>query len=72
MIVYMSDPQNSTKKLLQLINIFSNGAGYKINSKKSVALLYTDDKRAGVEIRETTPFTIATNSIKYLTVTLTK
>ena len=46
MIVYISDPKNSTKELLQLINTFSNVAGYKINSKKSVALLYTDDKRA--------------------------
>ncbi|KAL6089506.1 hypothetical protein STEG23_029452 [Scotinomys teguina] len=45
MIVYLSDPQNSTKELLQLINTFSNVAGYKVNSKKSVALLYTKDKR---------------------------
>ena len=47
-------------------------AGYKINSKKSVALLYTKDKESGREIRETSPFTIATNNIKYLGVTLTK
>ena len=46
MIVYISDPKNSTKELLQLINSFSYGAGYKINSKKSVALLYTKDKEA--------------------------
>ncbi|KAK7831163.1 hypothetical protein U0070_020383 [Myodes glareolus] len=72
MIVYISDPKNSTKELLQLINTFSNVAGYKINSKKSVALLYTKDKEAEREIRETSPFTIATNSIKYLGVTLTK
>ena len=66
MIVYIIDPKNSTKELLQLINTFSNVAGYKINQKKIVALLYTDDKRAGEEIRESTPFIIATNSIKYL------
>ena len=47
-------------------------AGYKINSKKSVALLYTKDKEAEREIREPSPFTIATNSIKYLGVILTK
>ena len=41
MIEYISDPKNPTKELLQLINTFSNVAGYKINSKKSVALLYT-------------------------------
>ena len=74
MIVYISDPKNSTKELLQFINTFSNIAGFKINSKKkkTVALLYTDDKRAGKEIRETTSFTIATNRVKYLGVTLTK
>ena len=53
MIVYISDPKNSTKELLQPINTFSNVAGYKINSKKSVALLYTKDKEAEREIRET-------------------
>ena len=47
-------------------------AGYKINSKKSVAFLYTSDKQAEKAIRETTPFSIVTNNIKYLGVTLTK
>jgi hypothetical protein len=46
-------------------------AGYKINSNKSVAFLYTKDKEAGKEIGVTIPFTIATNSINYLGVTLT-
>ena len=46
--------------------------GYKINLKKSVVLLYTNNKRAEKEIMETTPFTTATNNIKYLGVTLTK
>jgi hypothetical protein len=47
-------------------------ARYKINSNKSIAFLYTNDKQSEKEIRETTPFTIATNNIKYLQVTLTK
>jgi hypothetical protein len=72
MIVYISDPKNSLRKLLQLINTFSKVARYKISSKSSVVLLYTNDKWAEKEIRETTPFTIATNNIKYLGVTLTK
>jgi hypothetical protein len=38
-------------------------AGYKINSNKSVAFLYTNDKQAEIEIRETTPFIIATNNV---------
>jgi hypothetical protein len=72
MIVYISDPKNSTRELLNLINSFSAVAGYKINSNKSVAFLYTKDKRTEKEIGETTPFTIVTTSIKYLGVTLTK
>ena len=72
MIVYISDPKNSTRELLNLINSFSAVAGYKINSNKSVAFLYTKDKQAEKEIRETIPFTIVTNNIKYLCVTLTK
>jgi hypothetical protein len=72
MIVYISNPKNSTRELIQLINNFSKMAGFKINSNKSVAFLYTNDKQAEKEIREATPFTIATNNIKYLRVTLTK
>ena len=47
-------------------------AGYKINSNKLVALLYTNDRLAGKEIRKTKPFTITANNIKYLAITLTK
>jgi len=65
MIVYIRDPKNSTRELLWLINIFSKVAGYKINSKKSVALPYTSDKHAEKEIRETTPCVVATNNINY-------
>ena len=72
MILYISDPKNFTRGLLNLINSSSAVAGYKINSNKSVAFLYTKDKQAEKEIRETTPFTIVTNNIKYLGVTLTK
>jgi hypothetical protein len=75
MIVYISDSKNSTRGLLNLINklhSFSAVAGYKINSKKSMAFLYTKDKGAEKEIRETTPFTIVTNDVKYLGETLTK
>jgi hypothetical protein len=44
-IIYTYDPKNSTKELLNLINSFSEGAEYKINSNISVAFLYTKDKR---------------------------
>jgi hypothetical protein len=72
MIVYISDPKNFTSEVLNLINNFSAVGGYKINSNKSVAFLYTKDKQDENEIRETIPFTIVTNNIKYLGVTLTK
>jgi hypothetical protein len=73
MIVYISDPKNSTRELLHLIIYFSSLVGYKINSNKSVAFLYSKDKRDRHEkkIREKIPITIITNSIKYLGVTLT-
>jgi hypothetical protein len=72
MIMYISDPKNSTRELLTLINSLSAVAGYKINSNKSMVFLYTKDKQTENEIRETTPFTIVTNNIKYPGVTLTK
>jgi hypothetical protein len=76
MIVYISIykifSENFTRELLNLINDFSEVAGYKINSNKSVSFLYTTDKQAEKEIREATPFKIVTNNIKYLGVTLTK
>ena len=59
-------PKNSTRELLNLINNISKVAGYKINSNKSVAFLYSKNKQAEKEIRETTPFTVITNNIKYL------
>jgi len=71
MIVYLSDPKRSTRELLKLINTFSKVAGYKINSNKSVAFLYTKEKQSEKEIREMTPFIIVPNNIKYLGVTLT-
>ena len=72
MIIYLSDPKNSTRELVKLITIFRKVAGYKINTNKSVAFLYSKDKQAEKEIRETTLFTIVTNNITYLCVTVTK
>ena len=72
MIVYISDPKNYTRELLSLINRFVEVAGYKFNSNKSMAFLYTKDKQADKEISKTTPFSIVTNNIKYLGMTLTK
>ena len=70
-VLYVSDQKNSTTKLLQ-INTFSKIAGYKINSQKSVAFLYKNDKQSEKEIKKTTLFFQRDQIIKYLTVTLTK
>jgi hypothetical protein len=72
MIVYISDPGNSTRELLNMMNNFSEVEGYKINSNKSMAFLYTKNKQTEKGIREITPFTSDTNIIKYLVLTLTK
>jgi hypothetical protein len=72
MIVYINDSKNSTREFLNPINSFNEVPGYKINSNKSMALLYTKDKQAEKEIRERKPFSIVTNNIKYFGVTLTK
>jgi hypothetical protein len=58
MIVYISNPTNSTRELFQLINNFTQVARYKINSNKSVDFFYTNDKQAEKEIRKTIPFTM--------------
>jgi hypothetical protein len=72
MIVYISDPKNSTRELRNLINSFSAVPGYKIDSNKLVTFLYTKNKQAEKEIRKTTPFSIVTNNIKKLRMTLSK
>jgi hypothetical protein len=59
MIVYLRDPQISTKNLLEIINSFSKVSGYKINIQKSVTFLYTNNAQTRKEIRETISFMIA-------------
>ena len=65
-ILYIVNPKDATRKLLELINEFVKVAGYKINAQKSLAFLYTNDEISEREIKETLPFTIATKRIKYL------
>ena len=72
MILYIENPRDSTRKLLELINEYSKVAGYKINTKKSLAFLYTNNEKTKREIKETIPFTIATKRIKYIGVYLPK
>ena len=55
MIVYMENPIDSTKKLLDLINEFGKTPGYKVNTQKSKAFLYTNNETAETEIRKKNP-----------------
>ena len=72
MILYIENPKDSTRKLLELINEYSKVAGYKINIQKSLAFLYTNNEKIEREIKEIIPFTIATKRIKYLGIYLPK
>ena len=63
MILYIENPKDATRKLLELINEFGKVVGYKINAQKSLAFLYTNNERSEREIKEIIPFTIATKRI---------
>ena len=52
MILYIQNPRDFTKKLLELINEFSKVSGYKINIQKSVAFLYINNKLIEIEIKK--------------------
>ena len=65
MILYIENPKDSLRKLLKLFSEFSKAAGYKINTQKSLAFLYTNNEKPEREIKEPIPFTIATKIIKY-------
>ena len=72
MILYVENPKDSTRKLLELINEYSKVAGYKINTQTSLAFLYTNNEKTEREIKEKIPFTIAMKRIKYLGIYLPK
>ena len=72
MILYLENPKDATRKMLELIHEFGKVAGYKINTHKSTVFLYTNNERAEKEIREAILFTITSKRIKYLGVSLPK
>ena len=73
MILYTENPKDSIRKLLELISEFSKIAGYKINTQKSFAFLYTNNEKSERENKESVPFTFtfttATKRVKYLGIT---
>ena len=72
MILYTENLKDSIRKLLELIGEFSKGAGYKINTQKSLAFLYTNNEKSERVIKESISFTIATKRIKFLGINLPK
>ena len=71
-ILYVENPKDTTRKLQDLINEYSKVAGYKINTQKFLAFLYTNKEKTEREIKETIPFTIPMKRIKYLGINLHK
>ena len=72
MILYIENPKDGFRKLLELISEFSKVAGYKINTHKSLAFLYTNNEKSEREIKESILFTTAAKIIKYLGINLPK
>ena len=60
MVLYIENPKDSIRKLLELISGFSKVSEYKIDTQKSLAFLYTNNEKSEREIKELIPFTIAT------------
>ena len=72
MILYIENPKDSIRKLLELIIEFVKVVGYKINTQKSLVFLYTNNEKSGREIKESIPFTTETKRIKCLGINLPK
>ena len=72
MILYIENPKDATRKLLKLINEYSQVTGHKINTQKFLASLYTNNEKSEREIKESIPFTTATKRFKYLGINLPK
>ncbi|XP_063486117.1 OX-2 membrane glycoprotein isoform X1 [Symphalangus syndactylus] len=72
MIVYLENPIVSAQNLLKLISNFSKVSGYKINVQNSQAFLYTNHRQTESQIMSELPFTIASKTIKYLGIQLTR
>jgi len=72
MILYIENSKDSIRKLLELVSEFSKVVGYKINTRKSLTFLYTNNEKSEREIKKSIPFTIAAKRIKHLGINLPK
>ena len=64
MILYLENPKDTTRKLIELINEFGKVAGYKINIQEEIVFLYAKNERSEREIREIMTFTITLKKVK--------
>ena len=69
-ILYIKNPKDIIRKLLELISEFSNVAGYKIDTQKSLVFLYSNNGNSEKEIKESIPFSIGTKRIKHVGINL--
>ena len=72
MILYLENPKDTTRKLLELINEFGRLARCKINTQKWTAFAYANNERSEGEIKEAIPIPIASKRIKHLGINLPK
>ena len=72
MILYIENPKDTIRRLLELISGSSRVTGYKINTQRSLAFLYTNNEKSEREIKESISFTIVTKRIKDLGINLPK
>ena len=63
-MLYTENLKDATRKLPELINEFGKVAGYKMNTQKSLAFLYTNNEISKREIKETIPFSITSKKKK--------
>ena len=66
MILYIENPTDTIRKLLELISELGKVEGYEINTQKSLDFLYTNNEKSEREIKESIPYTIATKRINYI------
>ena len=71
-MIFIENPKDTTRKLLELINEYSKVAAYAINTQKVLAFLYTSYEKTEREIKETIIFTIVMKRIKYIGIHLPK
>ena len=72
MILYIENPKDYARTLLEFINEYIKVTGYKINTQKSLEILYTNNEKSERKVKAAIPFTTATKLMKYLRINLPK